>query len=190
MSRFDDLLGRTDSRPDPVEVACLLADDRFWRDERRRLIGTHPDWPDAAYYMDIEEALGHALVLVLSRLPAGSRPAFARAFFRQRGARRARWVEVDDVARAAAAVALSVAEIAAGTVDERMLDLLRGARRLLRREAHERGRLTSSIVAWMSNRRAPIATCAGRPSRSTKPIRGLALAYPATSPTSPVTSSG
>jgi hypothetical protein len=42
------------------QVACLLARDRFWKDERRRLIGTHPDWPDAAHLLDLEEEPAHA----------------------------------------------------------------------------------------------------------------------------------
>jgi hypothetical protein len=32
----------------PAECACLLAGDRFWRDERLSLLGTHPDFPDVA----------------------------------------------------------------------------------------------------------------------------------------------
>ena len=75
-------------RPRPADVACTLAEDRFWRDERLRLIGSHPDWPDAAYLLDLGEELAHALVLVLSRLPVSRRRAFADAFYSERHARK------------------------------------------------------------------------------------------------------
>ena len=68
----------------PAEVACALAGDKFWRDERLRLIGTHPEWPDAAWLLGLDEAMAHAFVLVLSRLPAARRPDFAEAFYARR----------------------------------------------------------------------------------------------------------
>src|SRR5436190_23409521 len=66
------------TRLPPDELACKLAGDRFWRDETARLIGSHPDWPDAAHFLRREEEVAHALVLVLSRLPGRARRAFAQ----------------------------------------------------------------------------------------------------------------
>jgi hypothetical protein len=39
MSRFDKWFSVEPRRP-PAEIACLLARDRFWKDESQRLIGT------------------------------------------------------------------------------------------------------------------------------------------------------
>src|SRR5207244_11557380 len=61
--------------------ACELARDRFWKDDLRRLIGTHPKWPDAGWELRLPEELAHALVLVLSRLPENQRRGFADAFY-------------------------------------------------------------------------------------------------------------
>src|SRR5438874_10581679 len=44
------------------ERACELARHRFWKDDLRRLIGTHPEWPDAGWDLDLPEELAHALV--------------------------------------------------------------------------------------------------------------------------------
>ena len=45
------------------------------------MIGAHRDWPDVAYLLRLDEDIAHALVLVLSRLPASKRRALADAFF-------------------------------------------------------------------------------------------------------------
>jgi hypothetical protein len=42
-----------------------LAQERFWRDEQQRLISSHRDWPDAAQFLELEDELAHAFVLVL-----------------------------------------------------------------------------------------------------------------------------
>ena len=65
----------------PADYACTLASSRFWRDERQRLIGTHPDFPEAAMLLERPQELAHALVLVLSRLPKTERPRFAERFY-------------------------------------------------------------------------------------------------------------
>jgi hypothetical protein len=122
---------RTDRlrRASPAELACDLARDRFWRDEHRRLIGTHPDWPDAAHFLELSEELAHALVLVLSRLPAAVRREFADDFYELRDGRGS-WLPDDPRQRLAlaAAVVLAVAEVLDDTVcDELMLDFVRGA---------------------------------------------------------------
>jgi hypothetical protein len=116
-----------DERRPPADVACLLARDRFWRDEQLRLVGTHPDFPDAADLLDLEEELAHALVLVLSRIPAALRRQLADAFYE----RRARgWVLPRDPRvrlQAAARIALLVLELAGPELqDERVADLLQG----------------------------------------------------------------
>jgi hypothetical protein len=66
------------------EYACALAVDRFWGDDRARLIGVHPDWPDATYLLGLREEIAHALVLVLSLMPRFERLAFAETFFEER----------------------------------------------------------------------------------------------------------
>jgi hypothetical protein len=116
-------------RRPPAAIACALADDRFWKDERRRLIGTHPDWPDAAGLLELNEALAHALVLVLSRLPLETRRGFADAFYDLRRSRAAELHGDAESHRAlAAAVVLSVLEgLDEEICNERTLDLLRGA---------------------------------------------------------------
>src|ERR671930_673548 len=81
MSRMDRWFAE---RPSPAEIACALAGDKFWRDARLRLIGTHPDWPDAAFLLRLDEAVAHAFVLVLSGLPAARRRDFAEAFYARR----------------------------------------------------------------------------------------------------------
>jgi hypothetical protein len=70
-----------DPRRTPAEIACSLAGDRFWRDEHQSVVGTHPEMPDAACLLALDEELAHALLLVLSRLPAGQRLEFAQAFY-------------------------------------------------------------------------------------------------------------
>jgi hypothetical protein len=114
----------------PAELACRLARDRFWRDERRCLGGTHPDWPEAAYFLELPEEVAHAFVLVLSRLPAALRRSFAERFYEQRrpsvrtgGALPARLRPA-----VAAQIALAVLDLAGDTAfpEERVVDLLHG----------------------------------------------------------------
>lgn len=116
-------------RRSPADIACLLARDRFWRDERLRLLGTHPDFPDVAMLLELEDELAHAFLLVLSRLPAERRPDFAEAFYRERARYRAGWVPSDPRVRLqlAAKVALLVVELARQDLqNERIVDLLHG----------------------------------------------------------------
>jgi hypothetical protein len=115
--------------PPSAEIACSLARDRFWQDERLRLIGTHPDWPDAAFFLELDEALAHALVLVLSRLPESRRRGFAEAFYEERRGRGAsRPTDAAAQLALAAAVILEVVEILEPRLrSERVLDLLHGA---------------------------------------------------------------
>jgi hypothetical protein len=130
VSQIEKLFSEEPRRP-PAEIACLLARSRFWKDERRRLIGTHRDWPDAAYLLDLEEELAHAFVMVLSRFPAADRRVFADAFYEQRTSRGAFGLDADDRTRLAlaAAIVLNLAEIIGepDLYDERTLDLLHGA---------------------------------------------------------------
>lgn len=70
-----------DPTPPRPEIACRLARARFWRNGNERFTGTHPDWPDAAYFLDLEETFAHAFVLLLSVLPASDRLAFAEAYY-------------------------------------------------------------------------------------------------------------
>jgi len=115
-----------------AEYACALAVDRFWGDDRARLIGVHPDWPDATYLLGLREEIAHALVLVLSLMPRFERLAFAETFFEERagtgessdfqGTYRSRLA-------AAAQIALLVLDLtgSAALQDEAVVDLLRGA---------------------------------------------------------------
>jgi hypothetical protein len=128
MSRIEKWFSEKPRRP-PAEIACLLARDRFWKDERLRMIGTHPDWHDAAFLLDLNDALAHAFVLVLSRLPLTFRRGFADVFYAERHGR-AHSLGNDARTRLAlaAAVVLQVAETAEPKIwNERTLDLLRGA---------------------------------------------------------------
>jgi hypothetical protein len=119
----------SDFQPPSAEIACSLARDRFWRDERLRLIGTHPDWPDAADALELDEALAHALVLVLSRLPESRRRGFAEAFYEERRGRSPDRPAGEAAQLAlAAAVVLQVVDLLEPTLrSERVLDLLHGA---------------------------------------------------------------
>ena len=129
MARLDKWLSEEPRRP-PAEIACVLARARFWKDERQRLIGSHRDWPDAAYSLELDEEFAHAFVLVLSRLPAPQRRGFADAFYEQK-CRGPGWAPDDSQTRLAhsATVVLKFAEKAKqpDLYDERTLDLLRGA---------------------------------------------------------------
>jgi hypothetical protein len=119
----------SDFPPPSAEIACSLARDRFWQDEQLRLIGTHPDWPDAADALELDEELAHALVLVLSRLPESRRRGFAEAFYEERHGGSARG-PTDGAAQLAlaAAVVLHVVDVLEPRLrSERVLDLLHGA---------------------------------------------------------------
>lgn len=116
-------------RRSPAEIACRLARDRFWREERLRLLGTHPDFPDVATLLELEDELAHTFLLVLSRLPAERRADFAEAFYRERSRSRAGWIPSDSLLRLrlAAQIALLVVELAGEDLqNERILDLLHG----------------------------------------------------------------
>ena len=129
MSRVDDWWSEKPRRS-PAEYACELAEDRFWRDEQRRLIATHPDWPDAAQFLELEDELAHGFVLVLSRLPASRRADFAGTFYAERSRGHAGWVPSDPRVKLAlaAAVVLLIIELATPDIRrERIVDLLRGA---------------------------------------------------------------
>ena len=108
------------------ERACELARHRFWKDDLRRLIGTHPEWPDAGWDLDLPEELAHALVLVLSRLPENHRRGFADSFY---AGKQSRPVEVPATMRLsiAAGVVLFVVQLVGDLVDDRSADLLQGA---------------------------------------------------------------
>jgi hypothetical protein len=129
MSRFERWWAE-DPRRTPAQYAAALARDRFWRDEQLRLIGTHPDFPEVTMLLDdLDEALAHALLLTLSRLPKDRREPFAEAFFAERpgGQREIRNDRRHQLA-AAAAVALLVVELAVPELrGERIADLLEGA---------------------------------------------------------------
>jgi hypothetical protein len=128
-------MGRVDAwwsenpRRSPAEYAVELARDRFWRDEQQRLLGTHPDFPDVAILLDLNEELAHALLLTLSRLPEERRKPLAEAFFDEgRGGQQGIPHEPGRRLAAAAAVALLVFELAVDPLrTERIADLLAGA---------------------------------------------------------------
>jgi hypothetical protein len=130
MSRIERWLEEKPHRP-PAEIACLLARDRFWKDERLRLIGTHPDWPDAAWLLDLDDELAHAIVLVLSRLTATRRRGFADVFYEERRSNCATRPPADARSQLslAAAVVLQVVDLVdrPQIYSERVLDLLHGA---------------------------------------------------------------
>lgn len=119
-------------RRSTAEYACALARDRFWRDSHLRLIGAHRDWPDATYLLQLGDEIAHALVLVLSRLPAPRRLAFATAFFDQHtpvGRRSGLPGDQRLQLAMAAQVALLVLDLAASPAlrEETVVDLLHGA---------------------------------------------------------------
>jgi hypothetical protein len=128
MSRFDAWWAEKPRRS-PAEYATELARDQFWRDEHRRLLGTHPDSPDVEMLLDINVELAHGLVLALSRLPKERRRPLAEVFFDER---RGGDQEIPNDPRvrlaAAAAVALLVLDLAVDALrNERITDLLAGA---------------------------------------------------------------
>lgn len=112
-------------RRTPAEYACALARDAFWRDERARLITAHPDWPDAAYLLGLGDDVAHALVLVLSRMPAADRLPFAQSFFDRRAPSQGGAGEPTPLT-IAAQIALLVVDLTA-LRDESVIDLLQGA---------------------------------------------------------------
>jgi hypothetical protein len=119
-----------EERTPRAEIASALARDRFWRDEQRRLIGTHPDFPDAAMLLGLGDELAHALLLVLSRLPAERRTGFARSFYDQRTRTGAGSAPSDPAGKhaVAAAIASLVVELAPAELQTaRIVDLLDGA---------------------------------------------------------------
>jgi hypothetical protein len=164
MSRIDQWLSENPDLSAP-ELACRLARDRFWKDEQQSLIRTHPEMPDAAYMLGLDEEVAHALLLVLSRLRASERQAFAQAFYEQRqggsdfpvprryeGASRHR-PTLDPEARVSlgAALVLQVLELIElpATSREQVVDLLRGAAQgddLARAPATALERLSSAIA--------------------------------------------
>ena len=73
------------------------------------------------------QAMGHALVLALSRLPLEARRELAEAFYKERGRQSWRLLRDGDVTRVAATVVLPVTELAGELVDDRLVDLLNGA---------------------------------------------------------------
>jgi len=113
----------------PAAHAVALARTPFWRDERLRLIGTPPEFPDAAFDVGAREEVLHALVLVLSRLPQERRLRFAEAFFsRYEPAAGAASPGPREQLAAAAGVALLVVELAVDDLrTERIVDILTGA---------------------------------------------------------------
>jgi hypothetical protein len=125
MSPVEDWWTEEPRRP-PAAYACELAKRRFWRDEQRRLIATNHDLLAVAPLLELEEELAHALVLVLSRLPASRRRGFADVFYDERrgtGSHRR-----PEPRATASAVALLVLELAGDALDtERIRDLLQGA---------------------------------------------------------------
>jgi hypothetical protein len=109
----------------PAEYAAELARSRVWRSERR-FIATVPEVEDASPLLEVEPELAHALVLVLSRLPAAARVPFAERFYERRVPWRG---SVDPALGAAAGVALLVAPLSEhpDLTGERVTDLLQGA---------------------------------------------------------------
>lgn len=128
MSRFD-VWWSEEPRRSSAEYATELARDRFWRNESQRLIGTHPDFPDVAMLLDLNEELAHGLVLILSRLPEDSRQSFAEVFFDElRVGRGGIPSEPRRRLAVAASIALLVLDLAVDQLrTERVADLLAGA---------------------------------------------------------------
>lgn len=120
-----------DPRPPRSEIACRLARGRFWHDGSKRFIGTHPDWPDAAYFLDLEASIAHAFVLILSALPASERLALAEAYYEMRLSSDGDVISPESRTqlRMAAAIVLSVMDVIErpDICTERILDLLQGA---------------------------------------------------------------
>jgi hypothetical protein len=124
VSRLENWLDE-EPRRTAADYACDIARDAFWRDERSRLISAHPDWPEIAYLLGLGEAVAHALVLVLSRLPVAERLPFAERFFERRLPLHGRAGEADRLT-VAAQIALLVLDLTA-LRDDAIVDLLQGA---------------------------------------------------------------
>jgi hypothetical protein len=139
VARLEEWFAERPRRP-AAEYACALALDRFWGDDRARLIGVHPDWPDATYLLGLDEEMAHALVLVLSRMPRAERLAFAETFLEERTYAHSQ-SRLETAVRSklpsshrsrvavAAQVALLVLDLTESSAlqDETVVDLLRGA---------------------------------------------------------------
>lgn len=130
MTRLEQWFAENPRRP-AAEYACALARDRFWRDERTRLIGVHPDWPDVTHLLGLGDEIAHALVLVLSRLPTSERPSFAETFLEERATTHGSKLPQDGRSRLAVAaqLALLVLDVTESAVlqEEAVVDLLHGA---------------------------------------------------------------
>jgi len=127
LSPVEDWWSEEPRRP-PAAYACALAKRRFWRDEQRRLIATDHDLVVVAPFLELEEELAHGLVLVLSRIPAARRRAFADAFYEERARSRVHSIGRPSPLATAAAAALLVLELAGEKLDTpRIRDLLQGA---------------------------------------------------------------
>jgi hypothetical protein len=121
-------MAHSDQPPlEPAEYARVLAADRFWRDPLERLIGTHPEFPDAAEPLDVDDEVAHGLLLVLSRLPESRRAAFARAFSEQRERTETGGLRRERLGRAAAVALLTIDLAAEPLRDPAIVDLLQGA---------------------------------------------------------------
>ena len=92
-------------RRPPAEYATLLARMRVWRDVERSFITSVPDLWDLDSLLELDVELAHALVLVLSRLPASRRRELADRFYERRTGH---WPSPPAATARAAAVALMV----------------------------------------------------------------------------------
>jgi hypothetical protein len=129
MSPVEEWWSEEPRRP-PAAYACELAKRRFWRDEQRRLIATNHDLVEVAPLLELEDELAHAVVLVLSRLPAKGRREFADVFYEERPRTRSRVYSIrrPEPRATGSAVALLALEIAGDELStERIRDLLQGA---------------------------------------------------------------
>src|SRR6478752_5387695 len=92
----------------PAESACRLARSTYWRKGHERFIGSHRDWPDAAYVLELEEDLAHGFVLALSTLGARDRRGFADAFYEVRHSSRGDSIPLGPRARLAIGAAIAL----------------------------------------------------------------------------------
>lgn len=110
-------------RRPPAEYATQLARMRAWRDVERLFITSVPDLWDLDDLLELDVELAHALVLVLSRLPAARRRDFADRFYERRSGH---WPAATAATTRAAAVAQMVLPLT-GRSDldnDRIADLL------------------------------------------------------------------
>lgn len=104
----DDRVGKWWSeqpRRPPAEYATLLARMRVWRDVQRSFLVSVPDLWDVDALLELDVELAHALVFVLSRVPAAQRRELADRFYENRIGG---WTTPPEPASRAAAVALAV----------------------------------------------------------------------------------